>query len=248
MFKINKSSVRYMDQNMAMLVVQDIVPVEPPTDGQGGALAQEAVDQAKLSAQKIESNARTRAEQIIQDATQKAQQLVQEAWKQGFAAGKEAGLEAGRLQIAKLKEQESGFLKTVIGRFDQFEAAFAEEAERALLELSMEIAEKVVNNYVDRNDTFIVEIIRAALKSFEDERKVIARISAFDYDRFLAQDGQLPEQAPARERLNIVRDEAMKQGDCIVECDNRIIDAGIDSQLAVLRKALLEDGTDGDSK
>lgn len=248
MFKINKSSVRYMDQNMAMLVVQDIVPVETSADDSGSAFGQEALEQAKQSAQRMESNARARAEQIIQDATQRAQQLVQEAWKQGFAAGKEAGLEAGRLQISKLKEQESGFLKAVIGRFDEFEAAFAGEAERALIELSMEIAEKVVNNHVDRNDTFIVEIIRAALKSFEDDRKVIARISAYDYDKFLVQDGQIPEQALARERLSVVRDEAIKRGDCIIECDSRIIDAGIDSQLAVLRRVLLEGGADGDSK
>lgn len=248
MFKINKSSVRYMDQNMALLVVQDIIPVETPNNGFAESLIHEELEQAKQTAQRIESAARLKAEQIMQDATSKAQQLVQEAWKQGFTAGKEAGVEAGTQHLSKLKEQESIFLKTVMSRFDLFEADFARESERMLLELSVDLADKVVNNYVERNDTFIVEIIRAALKGFEDDQKVSVRISSHDYDRFLARDGQPPEQALARDRLSVIRDEVMKKGDCIIECESRILDAGVDSQLAVIRKALLQGGGDGESK
>lgn len=248
MFKINKSSVRYMDQNMAKLVVQDIASPDSSEGMGAGVPGRDTVDQAKFNAQKIESDARSRADAIISEAMQKAQQVVQEAWKQGFAAGKDAGLEAGRQHISKLKEMESGLLRTVTSKFDEFELAYAKDSEQTLLELSCDVAEKVINNYVDRNDTFIIEIVKAALSGFDNDRKVIVRISAHDYDRYVVSEERMPEQALERDKLSIVRDEALKPGDCIVECESRIIDAGIDSQLAVLKKALVSETDDGGSK
>ncbi len=228
-----------MDQNMAMLVVQDVSAPAARENKDAQNAPEDPIERAKLAALKMENTARARAEQIVQDANQKAQQLVQEAWQQGYAAGREEGILKGKQSVYRTKQQEGGFLKTVITRLEEFEQGLFKEAESAVLKLSVNIAEKIVNKHVECNDTFIVENIRAALKGFDEDRKVVVRISAEDYELYMTMEGEPLEQVFSREWLTVVRDEFMKRGDCIIECENSIVDVGMDSQLSVIRRSLL---------
>ena len=68
---------------------------------------------------------------------------------------------------------------------------------------------------------------------------MVVRISAEDYELYMTMEGEPLEQVFSREWLTVVRDEFMKRGDCIIECENSIVDVGMDSQLSVIRRSLL---------
>ena len=140
-----------------------------------------------------------------------------------------------------LKQQEGSFVLRLCERLDEFEQGIISEMETCLLELSVELAEKIVNKHIQRNDIFIVDMITAALTKIKDQGRITVRISPDDYDRYLAHTDQSDEDIVAGHRLTVTRDELMKTGDCIFEREDSVLDVGVGSQINKIREVFLRD-------
>ena len=148
MFKIDKSSVDYMDYYMSMLVVQDKLQVDPNKETPA---AHEPVHRAQLDeevTQQIRLEAEKQAEEILRESREKSEDVRQAAWRKGY----EEGIEAGRQAYQTLKKQENELLDAITQKFEAFESTLCQQMEDAVLQLSVDIAKKIVNSEIERNN------------------------------------------------------------------------------------------------
>jgi len=244
LFKIDKSSVEYMGSNMSIFVVldeyQDDQVEEDGAEGRNDPslltadMSRRVRQDAERQAQEVLRQAERQAQECLQEARHQAEALRKTAWQQGF----DEGTEEARRDFAALKKRESELREAISRRLEEFEQSICNELEEAILQLSLDIAEKIVNKELERDDTVFVDIVKAAVMRISGERKVALRVSADDYDRFFEDGGQgLREETQCAELL-LIRDEFMEPGSCLFESERGIMDASISSQLSVIAQAL----------
>jgi len=124
-------------------------------------------------------------------------------------------------------------------------AAVAAEQERLrrglageVVALALEVARKVLGREVAQDPAAVMELARRALGEVRRRRDVTLRVNPGDAPRFRVEQGRLAallERAPC---LGIREDPSVDPGGVIVETEAGRIDARIETQLALLERAL----------
>lgn len=157
--------------------------------------------------------------------------------EEGYAAGHAAGLEAGRVEIrAELGEQ--------VARLDSLREALVVDSVKALEETVDSAVEVVFEAIVrilgpqlaDRHGA--VAAVREAIRHCKDRTKLVARVAPADYQLISDQRGELTEAANGGV-VEIVADDIVELGGCVLETPAGSLDARLEIQLQRLREALV---------
>lgn len=209
--------------------------VEDITQEQAAAILAEAKGQAQL---------------YMEQAAQQAEEARQESYQQGLAQGKSEGIDLG-YQEGFAKGQEEAVLNNqrvfdeavsraskIIAEAEQAAQAMIQAAERDIVEIGLAVANKIIIRQLTNDPEAIMPIVAEALKKVRDKEQVVIRVNPEDYDIVLAGRRDLQLVAGGEQTLTITADHTVSRGGCVIDTSHGSVDARIDTQLDMIKKAL----------
>ncbi len=213
--------------------IEDITPIEPvlPPEPEIDLFNIENIDFSQR--QERRRGTRRRGYRRIDDRNlvSRAQEEAENIKKSAFEEGYRKGLEAAGSDIAHLRNNIAEFLGAPKEVFEYIAPD--------ILEISVNIAKTIIKKELSTDPQVLLDIIIDVLrKSCKNEPKVSVRV----HPQFVAfiKDA-LPNmiyEYGIETKINIISDQSLDIGNCILQTNNGIIDASIDTQIEIIKKAL----------
>jgi len=176
-------------------------------------------------------DAKLQARQIISTAHMDALRLADNAQKDresAMAAGRKEGYEAGLAEWNNILLDSNRRRDTLL-----------ENAEPEIVRLAVRVAEKIIGRELITAPETIVSIVKEALKSARRERKFVLHVHPEHEAVVRERIAQLRSFSDDLQELRVFSDSEMSQGGCLIESEIGVVDARLETQLAVLEQALL---------
>ncbi len=166
---------------------------------------------------------------LISRAREEAQTIKEAAAKEGY----QAGLEQASNDIADVKNAITAFLSA---KQEVFEYIAPD-----ILEISVDIAKKIIKREIQQEPRVILDNILEILKGLsKEETKITLRVNPEQVSLLKAEIPELMSTAGLDAKVLVVPDEELMEGGCMVTTTNGVIDATIETQLSVISEALKE--------
>ena len=164
---------------------------------------------------------------LISRAQEEADQIKEAAAKEGYRAG----LEEARTDIANLREAIADF---VSAKKEVFEYIAPD-----ILEISVDIARKIIKKELEQSPEAIIGMILEVMDNLsKDETKITIKINPMQADLVREELPKVLSQKGTEARINVLSDDSVETGGCIFQTSNGIIDAGLKTQIEILKEAL----------
>jgi len=164
---------------------------------------------------------------LVSRAQDEAAKIRETAYQEGFNAG---------IQQAQADLET---FRNVIGAFMGAEDRVFEEVSPHIMELAMEIAQKIIKTEVKEDPQIVLNTIMDVLKTLpKNEPKIILRVNPVQVQYIK---DTLPEQIRLlgmETKLSILSDDSITEGGCIVQTNNGLVDASIEAQLEIVQAAI----------
>jgi flagellar assembly protein FliH len=149
--------------------------------------------------------------------------------------GEAEGRRQLRAEIDRERAAEVREVKEALARLADLEETLTRRREAVLLEIALEAASRIVREKIDAADPVALRAIQDAMDSLPGSTSLRARLHPGDLE-LLARElkGEID-----RGRLELVPDEAITRGGCVVESAVGTVDATIETALDSLRAASL---------
>lgn len=146
---------------------------------------------------------------------------------EGHAEGLAKGLAEGEVEVnASLKR-----LGEIIASLDKFRENKLTELSPNIIELSLEIAKKIVHKEIDLDRDLIVSVARDAMqKVAEREENVVIKVNQLDYEVMIAYIDLLKEQSGLK-NVSVEPSAAISPGGCYIETPVGEVDARLEEQV-----------------
>lgn len=214
-------------------------------------LKQEQLRQAEEEAQLILEEARQQARQMIEEAQgemdawwearrQEDEIVREQASKEGFISGVEQGREQGRQEALAEYSQALVEARSILEEAPVWKRRKIGEAEPFVLELTLEIARKVIKEQFEYDQEHLLALIRRALSHTQEYKTITVAVSPDSYTYVQENRARLSDVLDSQVELMVVPDESVIGGGCIIRTSLGNVDARVDTQLAEIKKALLE--------
>ena len=168
------------------------------------------------------------AKDIIDLAQKRAQERMDEAnrvYEDEKKRCYEEGLERGRSEAVE-------HMIDYVGRVVEGYAVF----EQRVVDLVMSALEQVIGQMDGKE--LIVRIVKKVLEPAKNQKRVTIRISPTQVPAVESEMDSIKAKFGAIDFVDIIRDERLNPGDCIVETDVGVVDGRLDRQLESIRKSL----------
>lgn len=162
-----------------------------------------------------------------------------DAHAEALAHSKREGYDEGRRELQAEIEQERAAgireVKEALARLADLEESLTRRREAVLLEIALEAASRIVRDRIDAADPVALRAIQEAMESLPGSTSLRARLHPGDLE-VLARElkGEID-----RGRLELVPDEGISRGGCIVETAIGTVDATVETAIDSLRAASL---------
>lgn len=166
---------------------------------------------------------------LISRAREEAIAIREAAAKEGY----QDGLASAQSDLQQIRDDFSGFLNAPQEVFD-FVAP-------NILEISLEIAKKIIKKEIEQDSNLIINNIKDVLNSLsKEEKKITLRTNPSQVDLLKQEIPDVLTNLGLEAKVVVVPDESVFEGGCMVVTNNGIIDATIETQLSIISEALRE--------
>lgn len=179
------------------------------------------------------------ADKYLEEAKMKADEYYENEVRRAYEEGiKKAEEEAAKI-IEQAKIERESILESIVELKENAIKEYKDEVknmEKDVLELSLSIAEKIINYEVDRSDNYVLGIVKDSLDKIMSKKDVILKLSTADYYTVLSNKKYLVANVRGFGEIDIVQDESMEPGSCIVDTPLGVIDGGIQVRMDNIQK------------
>jgi flagellar assembly protein FliH len=237
LFRIDKSFVDSININ------KEFVVITPKAVFENAQKQQPATEEERppVTEQDILRAASAKAERTVEEATQAAEQIKKDAWQEGYQEGRKLA----RQEFDALVNAQKADASRVFGKIEAYKQELYRELLDSVLGLSFDIASKIINIQLEKDDTVYEEIAKAAIRALNSSPKFTLRVSRAEYERFFAEGGQWLQEKIGCAPFEVICDAYMDEGGCIAESDEGVVNAGVAEQMDKLRR-MLEGGAGPD--
>lgn len=166
---------------------------------------------------------------LISRAREEAQNIKEAAAKEGY----QDGLSQARADLEDVKNAITAFLSA---KQDVFNYIAPD-----IMEISVEIAQKIIKKELQQDPSIILDNITEILKGLsKEETKITLRVNPVQVSLLKAEIPDVMNNVGLEAKVLIVTDETIMEGGCMVTTTNGVIDATIETQLSVISEALKE--------
>ena len=212
--------------------------------------AQETKAQAqkiKKQAQKIRDDARAESEKIVADTKLEAEKLLEkvrkEGYDDGYKEGKEQGIKDGKERIedelADIVRQANDNAQKTIQDAKEQTAEYFIRAEDDIVKVVMMAIEKILPQHFLDVPQVVLPVVREAINHVRDQKEIKIHVEPYSYDLILMARSEFQSMmTDGTAIVEVVSDEALKPGDCVIETPNGGVDARLSTQLDLMKKAV----------
>lgn len=166
---------------------------------------------------------------LISRAREEAQSIKEASQKEGY----EEGLNQAKADIEDVKNSITAFLDAKQAVFDKITPY--------VMEISLDIAKKIIKRELETDSSIIVDNIQKLLKTLsKEESKITLRVNPIQVSLIKSEIPEMLSNAGLEAKILVVPDETIMEGGCLLETTNGVIDATIETQLSVISEALKE--------
>jgi flagellar assembly protein FliH len=166
---------------------------------------------------------------LVSRAREEADSIRQSALNEGY----QAGIDEAKSDIELLKNSLSSFMQA---KQEVFEYIAPD-----ILEISVDIAQKIIKKEIEQDPQTIFGTIVEVLKTLsKDETKVTLQVSPTEVNEVKQAVPELIELAGIDTKVVVLANEEVSEGGCLVTTNNGIVDATIESRIKVVMQALRE--------
>lgn len=164
---------------------------------------------------------------LISRAREEAESIKESAAKEGY----QDGLNQARADIEEVKNSLTEFLGAKQAVFDYIAPN--------IMEISLDIAKKIIKKELEQDPTIVLESIKNLLKELsKDESKITLNVNPIQVSLIKTEIPEMLSNAGLEAKIMIIPDENIMEGGCLITTTNGVIDATIESQLSVISEAL----------
>lgn len=166
---------------------------------------------------------------LVSRAREEADAIRESALKEGY----EEGLKKAKSDIEELNNSLNQFMSA---KQEVFEYIAPD-----ILEISVDIAKKIIKQEISQDPQILFNTIVDVLKTLsKEEAKVTLRVNPAEVNNIKQAVPELLELAGIDTKVVVLADEEVSEGGCLVTTTNGIVDATIETRIAVVSKALRE--------
>src|SRR5574344_549101 len=164
---------------------------------------------------------------LISRAQEEAVQIKEAAYQEGYALG----VEKAQADMEQFKNCLNNFL----GSEERVFEAIAPD----IIEISLEVAKKIIKHEVQTDPQIVIDTVMDIMKNIpKNEPKITLKVNSAQL-QFVKDN--LPQQLTllgVESKLSILSDDNVSEGSCILQTNNGVVDASIESQLDIVQTAL----------
>lgn len=198
---------------------------------------EEKVDYSETGRQII-ARARAEAEQILaraqREAEERARQLAEKAREEGYKQGYREGIEQARAEAEEIRSR----ARQVLKQAEEQRAKTLESLEREIIGLSVDIAEKILARQLSLDPETVLAIAREALQLVKDREHITIFFNPADRETFEKNTEELKRLLPAHASLNLLSDDSITPGGCIVESEHGKVEATLEARWEAILESL----------
>lgn len=200
------------------------------------------VTEAKVKSIEIIDKAEDKKESLIHDAYNRAKEVLEmsrdkgykEGFEAGFQEGYEKGYDEGKIVSDNLIEES---LK-IKNKYIEKKARLIEELESDIIQLVIEILEKVINKKNKEDNELIISLVLNGINNLDTTDKLTVITSKEDYDILDMNRDVLLAKASMITELVLKYDMTFEKGDCVIETSKGNIDVSLKNQLEEVEELL----------
>ena len=164
---------------------------------------------------------------LISRAKEEANSIREAAAKEGY----QQGLQAADDDLQRVRESLESFLNA---KQEVYEAIAPD-----VLEISLDIAKKIIKKEMSENQEILLDNIKDILKSLsKEETKIMLKVNPSQAAMLKQEIPEIMNFAGLEAKVIIVPDENTMEGGCMLTTSNGVIDATIETQLEIISEAL----------
>lgn len=243
-----------MSKIIKLVSVKDPFVLKPPeikkednstNDKIESSLTADLVEAAEKEAEQIIVNAKQIAETIKEQAEKDIEAVKQQAMEDGRRQGHEQGFQEGYQQGQQQALSEmQGKLQEAVEYAERMQKATETEykqriidAERQIVDIALVAIQRILAREIEENPMVVLPIVREALEKVRDQEQIVIRVSADDFEFVMHAKIDLQMMVGRENALTIIADRTLKSGDCIIDTAYGSVDARIDTQFEMVKKA-----------
>lgn len=211
------------------------------------AEAEKLVADATAEAEKLVADANAEAEKIIADTQHEAEELLKttrkEGYDTGYADGTQDGIKDGKAQIEReladtIRKANNKAQKTIQDAKEQTADYFI-RAEDDVVKVVMMAIDKILPQHFIDVPQVILPVVREAIRHVRDQKEIKVHVEPDSYDLVLMARGEFQSMlTDGTAVIEVISDEALKPGDCVIETPNGGVDARLSTQLDLMKSAI----------
>lgn len=176
-------------------------------------------------AERLLAQARSKAEILLDETNQRINQLEQAAYEEGYDRGKQQGLQEYQQVIADYHRLSQDRL----GQINQLHQQIYDQSEREIVDLAVQIAQKLVCRQLELDPETVVDIVRSACLQAKECEVVIIYAAPAQLVSLKNRKEEIEAQLFRAQKIEFVADPTIAWGGCRLETEQGYIDATIDS-------------------
>lgn len=164
---------------------------------------------------------------LVSRAHEESENIKRSAFEEGYRMG----MEKAQADFEHFRSELSNFMNA---KKDVFEYIAPD-----ILEISVNIAKKIIKREMETDPQIIIETIIDVLKTVsKNEPKITIRVRPQSVQFVKDVIPNLSYQYGIDAKISVVADPSVEEGGCVLETNNGIVDASVDTQLEIIKKAL----------
>lgn len=209
--------------------------------------AEDIKQQSEKQAQDVLDKATAEAQQIVNDTRQEAKELLnrvrKEGYDDGYKEGKEQGIKDGKERIEEelkdiVRQANDKAQKTIRDAKEQTSEYFI-RAEDDIVAVVVMAIEKILPQHFLDVPQVILPVVREAIRHVRDQKEVKVHVDPDSYDLVLMARSEFQSMlTDGTAIIEVISDEALKPGDCVIETPNGGVDARLSTQLGLMKRAV----------
>lgn len=207
------------------------------------AEARAVVEEAKRRAEQIKADAKVQAGQVLEEARKAG---YDSGYKCGHVDGTEAGHRAAHDESIQQFNQEHADIVADMGRvvahIDSVKEDLAIAAEKDVLDFAVLLATKLTFEIGRSHHESVVENLERALRLVGSKTDLTIRVHSGDLAAMETFAASVLKQVDAARAVNIVADDSVGRGGCLVESDRTCVDATLETQVNEMVSLLVGKG------
>ncbi len=180
--------------------------------------------------------------QRLDEAHTQAEELKALKQKEGFDSGFEKGyyegLEKSKAETDQKYSAVIATLQSIAGTALTEKHKIVKSAEDDMINLSVDVAKKVVGQELTSNREIVVNFVKEAIKMLENKEKITLYANPEDIELIKSHREDFKKLIDLNDALHILPDDILDRGECRLESDSEIVDTDINFQFSEIKNKL----------